>query len=376
MDLNKLLLVIPVCESDRNLAQLRAAKMSSVDCDILLAFDKDLSPEHVEVVHNAYRGLSRSCERFILSDSSPLKHWPYPQNNMFKRVAEHLDKNVVKLDKYAAFYLFEPDIAPLTPDFLSILWKKYVDSHKRYMGYVSPEPIKDSKGKVLWKYMNGAGFYPIDVLKKAPSLGLAQYTPWDVYIGNLILSEVTVANELMAHNFGVSELKGTKNNWSAKQTLHGANGTNILKEITGSLSDLHVVHHGCKDGSIYELLSQKVDSICDTNSPKVEQPVQDTVQHLPGFAPYPLNKVKLDGPSILTKVKDVLFGTKDAINMAAPSIDISPFNTTISIEEAVNIADPIADHNEELDKEEFEALRQKQLQRRKKRLAKNGNSSS
>jgi hypothetical protein len=216
----------------------------------MLVISADNSPNNVGKLEERLRKHFTSVSQLLITDFMVKRKWPQPQNNAFKRTAQHFVWTKPKLAD--AFFWIEADCMPLKKGWADTLVKEYAESGKLWMGVKKSIPAT-KPGHLPREYMNGVGFYPFNAMHKAPGIVLAYDAPWDFVIGDIVAPEMHVSSKMAAH-YRATEFTGTIDKLKFKQTDWNKDGTVAAvhdREI--SLKDA-VFFHGCKDASLAKII--------------------------------------------------------------------------------------------------------------------------
>lgn len=211
----------------------------------------------------AHRCKSLVADRFRSVEVIPFEvnvvdAWPQAANAVFTFICRHM--KVVHGGK-KPWYLMEPDVVPLKRGWLDALDKEYFDKGTPYVGCLSSFKVfQRATGTVDTPeddvpYMAGTGMYPGDVISRIPLIKFCTSEPWDV------------VSRFMMYRQGMSHTELIQNNWRTCEYTRNRKGEITCSDVD-SLSNFGisyankvakeaVVLHGCKDGSIYNILEEK-----------------------------------------------------------------------------------------------------------------------
>jgi hypothetical protein len=191
--------------------------------------------------------------------------WPLGNNMNFLEVATFMN------DRGRPFLFLEADVLPLTPDWLDRLEAEYIESAKLFMGDVHLMTDGENKPIEGSEHMNGAGIYPARVLTYLPSakwivVGTG-HEPWDVTLRFETQSLVDGAGGFrMDRGERISVCHPTRQicfcwkSYRYRVLPDGSWDCDTEPRALHRKIDFHrhVVHHGCKDGSLLTLLRARL----------------------------------------------------------------------------------------------------------------------
>ncbi|MEO7099095.1 MAG: hypothetical protein ABI162_07015 [Luteolibacter sp.] len=232
----KFLFVFPLSKSDTDAAVRSATlvkKFGPYPCDCLVYPEKGVSAASIVEL------LQSSFQKVLVDtpfDISPTG-WPQGPNHMFKRVAKYMVDS-----PYDYFYFWEPDCLPVKAGWLQNLRDEYekvaIPDGKVFMGVLHSTRMRRPDGSEFTEgmHMTGTGFYPRVVPRYAPSAVLPSTFAWDV----------AAQMEIVPNAHPTTQIQ---HDWSTGKYVS-------LKQLKPGV----VVHHGCKDDTMYRLLAGEVDS--------------------------------------------------------------------------------------------------------------------
>lgn len=254
-----LLLVTVVCRHDISLAFKRLEYLNRLGIPVkkhpvLLINDGSVADDEFARLGNACveSGLYGAVSsRRILSQPSQAE-WPYNVNHAWRTTAaivagiygEKFDGN-----PYLGWFYFEPDVTPIHKDFATMLETQYVAPPvHQFMGVMSLTTA--SNGAVI-RHLNGAAVYPISAQYYNQKMMLMDGIPWDVagMDEGIAPQRKEIPSDVYTVAFGTRDYKRDGTRFTATQKL--ANGE--TKPFSFELNR-QILHHGCKDGSLMDLL--------------------------------------------------------------------------------------------------------------------------
>lgn len=259
-----LLLVTTACQSDLGLARKRLEHMKGLGAPVkrlplLLINDGSISSQDFSAFaseHVASNLFSTVSTRKIL-DQSTQSEWPYNVNHAWRTTAKIVSGEYGEPfdgSSFIGWFYFEPDVTLLHKDFGAILEAQYLAQPVRqFMGAVS---VTTASNRSTIRHMNGAGVYPISSQYYNIRMMLVDGIPWDVAgLGEEASARrKDIPQEAYALGFGTTAYKRDGQHFTATQTLHDGNSRPYEFELREQ-----ILHHGCKDGSLMDLLAEKVE---------------------------------------------------------------------------------------------------------------------
>lgn len=271
-----MLIVTAFCNNEVPLLLKKAEWMKQLGIkpthDILFMRDMDVVDSEFAKVTEAYKDLFVDMDVRKITDYPLKSEWPWTVNHVFRnsyRTVRGIYGETFNSNKYASWFYFEPDITPLHKDLFTTLEHyygvynpiqttkdedgkdiTYRNYARPYMGYINN--TKMSNGTIV-RHMNGGGVYPNTANMPKYAL-LMDGLPWDV----AGLTELHKIGEIPANvyimAFGSTFYKKIGDNkYSCKQNFMNGDQHNLEIEIEST----HMLHHGCKDGSLIDCLENK-----------------------------------------------------------------------------------------------------------------------
>jgi hypothetical protein len=247
-----MLLVLPFCQTDYKLAVSLAKYLQYLgpykQHDLLLACPGNLSDQLDEIQSSIGDQFARVSTYTLKSNGA----WPQGANNMFHSIAYHI---LTKID-CKCWYLYEPDCTPIKPGWLNTLASEYERTHRPFMGCVQPTYWKRKDGTFYQDGVNlaGSAIYPRDVSAYSSLFKSIPYTkhPWNVYwqwnISPNAVNTNLIHNEWRSFGYRRDKKSGEIVSERVDGTLPPELNTPI------PLRPDAVTHHGCKDGSLMQIL--------------------------------------------------------------------------------------------------------------------------
>lgn len=258
-----LLVVTTYCNNDKWLMLKRAEMMKFLGVrpthDFILIGDADVADNDLQDMGSIYREVFRNVFTAKLKGQSRGEGWPRGTNAAFRNSVRLMHNQFkTKFDNmpYRGFFYFESDITPLKPDFISLMHELYKNDPHPFMGVVGE--IKTKSGVVI-RHMNGAAVYPFGEKYFTTDMMLVENAPWDV-AGLTGSHFMKMAHDLghtrYSMHFSTTQYKKlSEGKYSAIKTPHGAEPFGVTCDIFPT----HLIHHGCKDASLMDLLMGKVE---------------------------------------------------------------------------------------------------------------------
>lgn len=239
-----MLIVIPIYSKDvalaEKLSELIATQGGVQDHTCLVVCGLDAKGQLDKVIEHL-RTAFADVKVFQL-DNEDAGEWPVPHNHMFARTVEHL-RNTGNREKW---YLFGVDSTPLRPTWLDEMELEYNSNQKPFMGVALKSPPGGINGDG-GEFIAGSAIYPPDFHRRSL---LWQYLtttdPWDVYLRWEVRPGAHVTEKIVF-------------NWKSENYRYSPDGRIICDgvgkdSITDPITKETAVVHGCKDGSLIDLL--------------------------------------------------------------------------------------------------------------------------
>jgi hypothetical protein len=194
-----LLVVLPYCNKDVDLAEQLVAWMSEIKTPtaaaILMAADDKVPRERIEKIARQ----AKSTFNFVKTMLIPVAEGGWAPNMMFLQVAHQIQ------DQYRwPFFWMEPDCVPIVPDWLEQLENNYHECPKRFMGPL----ITQDKDPALPKiHLTGCSIYPpdcYDIFEGIETIKSGQQA-WDIGGAELVVPK-SAHTKLIQHYWGLPEL--------------------------------------------------------------------------------------------------------------------------------------------------------------------------
>ena len=261
-----MLLVIPVSAADSDLVNstIRVFKhLGPQGNHPVLVMATPGAAEPAQKLFQGIQGLFASVTLKVL-DTEPTGGWPTACNQHFKETAYFIFQN--PQFRSQPWYWFELDCTPLVPGWLDKLAEEYAEAGKPFMGVVHPTFFTvrhDSKNPrqkdfpvcVQQDYhMVGTGIYPGDFWERSVMVRFMA-TAFDVEIQYEVVPHCH-PTQLIQHNWGTVRYRRTQH--SATKIVCDAKDPHIspIDHAQPVRSDA-VVLHGCKDGSLADIVCRK-----------------------------------------------------------------------------------------------------------------------
>lgn len=176
--------------------------------------------------------------------------WPKACNFQLCHVARKIFEERRDID---AFYYFEPDNLPLTPDWYDKVWAEYEACGKPFWGVSASYLEPDSKGgdRENGLHMIGTGIYPQNFWDRCKGLQKLEAeqpnVPWDAYLRDDI-SPNCFFTKLITHGHSSRGFQFT--NDGKISAVCRTNADKVIKRRAVEIPSESVVFHGCKDASL------------------------------------------------------------------------------------------------------------------------------
>lgn len=259
--MNPLLLVLPYCQKDVDLAIKLLHWMAELRSDYsphscLLVADAEVPHGDKMALQNGAKMLFEHVETIIVHVKPADQKWPNAANVMFANAA----RQVAEAYRLPWFW-FEPDATPLAPSWLDDFADAYWKCAKRFMGALIPSNNQPDMPPL---HLAGCAVYDNQAYKD-----LKQFTemgkPFDIVSAGYTVPRA-FNTPLMQHFWGKPDLAPT-----FKLTKVPGDPENTIP-FAWIKPDARVMHR-CKDGSLIELLRQKMASKSSKAAPEPEAKV-------------------------------------------------------------------------------------------------------
>lgn len=248
-----MLIVLPFCKYDYDLAIALADYMTLLgpykQHELLLV----CAPEFSVHLNKIEASVGDQFAKVSVLMPTNLKHgWPIGPNTIFFTIAHH----VLRTSSWPFWYMFEPDNTPLKVGWADALAAEYVQSKKLFVGVIHPTMWQRKNGSFFQhgSHLSGSCLYSkntpnlIRLFKAVPMIS----HPWDVYLQWEIVPKAMhttlIHHEWKSFNWHRDEVTGEIVGERPPNTLPP--GMNTPKPLRADA----VVHHGCKDGSLMNLM--------------------------------------------------------------------------------------------------------------------------
>ena len=248
-----MLLVLPFSQVDYRLALALAKYLQYLgpykQHELLLVCPANVS-EHLEEMQKLIGDQFARVSTLI-----PKVHkdgWPVGPNSMFHSIAYHIASNV----DCPCWYMFEPDNTPIKPSWLNTLASEYNRTARPFLGVIHPTYYRRQDGTFYQDgaHLTGSSIYP----KNAPQFSRLFRTiphaniPWDVYWQWEIIKYAGSTN-LIHHEWRSFNWHRDK---KSGEIVGERKGGTLPPDINTPLPlrPDAVVHHGCKDGTIMNIM--------------------------------------------------------------------------------------------------------------------------
>ena len=258
-----MLLVIPVSAADSDLVNSTIRVFQHLGPQgnhPLLIMATPTAAEPAQKLLQGIQGLFSSATLKVL-DVEPTGGWPVACNLHFKETVRFIFES----PQFRAhpWYWFELDNTPLKPGWLDTLAAEYSEAGKPFMGVVHPTFMvagrdPGTKEPTVFAqqdfHMVGTGIYPGDFWTRSVMLRF-MVTAFDVEIQYEVIPHCH-ATQLIQHNWSTIRYRRTQQSASkiVCDPLHP--GRSPMDHAQPVRADA-VVLHGCKDGSLADIVCRK-----------------------------------------------------------------------------------------------------------------------
>lgn len=256
--MKKLLIVTAVCNSDYPLALKRAKWMVEMgqkpSHTLLLINDGTVDEDRIKALVEVHLDVFETVVvRRVSTPSDP--QWPQGVNHVWREIARNLIGSSPFIDTalFGGWFYFEPDVTPLAPTWFDVLDVQYDFNKKPFMGVKSVVNALRGKTPITITCMNGAGVYPFDISHFSPMMMLGDGAPWDVIgLGGDQQHKIAyIPDSAYVMTYGVTKCKRIDGKITAVKKVQNGDVSDCVFEIKE-----HLLHHGCKDGSLIDLISK------------------------------------------------------------------------------------------------------------------------
>lgn len=243
-----LLLTLPYCNKDAALLKKCLEWMAELQPhyaphSCLLVADAAVPHDLKLELNTLARGMFRFAETINVTVPEAQQGWPLGPTLMFASAARQIE------EVYCIPWLwFEPDAVPLRIGWLDHLAEEYELTPKRFMGSHIPSNGQEDMPPI---HLSGCSIYDVYAYSSLQPL-LNTKKPFDLAIAGYTVPR-SVNTPLMQHYWGTHELAPT-----FKSEVGPLDAKNVLP--LNFLKSDAVMFHRCKDGSLIDLLRQKLNS--------------------------------------------------------------------------------------------------------------------
>lgn len=211
--------------------------------ELLLVAGKLVPPEAQKAIETAALRVYGKVETIhaFYEDHRP---WPYNPNQMFQRAAQHMYQV-----RRCPWFLNEPDVVPLKPNWLDIWEAEYKACGKPFMGFIVEFPV-DEFGNI-GKHVTGNATYPWDLINYDQTFTLECNAAFDVVLAKSILPHThhtTLYQHMWLHGYPIPK----------KGDPYSKNATTF--KTIAELDMIHeeaVIFHRNKDGTLIDRMREK-----------------------------------------------------------------------------------------------------------------------
>jgi len=256
-----MVIVIPVSAADAKLVQPTLKVMEKLGPNgnhPAVIVSTPTAVVAAQQLHAGLRGLFASIDLKVL-ENEPHGGWPAACNIHFRETARLIFEDSATGSH--PWYWFELDNTPLKQGWVDRLQSEYNAAGLPFMGYVHPTHFVskyDEAGEPEEfieqdKHMAGTGIYPNDLWTRSVMLHY-MVQPFDVEMQCEIVPHCH-ATKLIQHNWSSGNYRRDKK--SGKITCESLHPGRSPVDHALPVSSDAVVLHGCKDGSLAEIVCRK-----------------------------------------------------------------------------------------------------------------------
>ncbi len=259
-----MLFVFPVSASDHELVEpltKTIKKLGPIGNHSAIISSTPTAVKAAQHLQKELQSSFKTVDLFVL-DTEPAGGWPKACNIHFRDTAYHIYERFGQIIQ--PWYWFELDNTPLVRGWADELQKEFNVSGKPFMGVVHPthfvsgydEDGKPDTFEQRGSHMVGTGIYPSNLWKRSTMIKFL-VEPFDVEMQYEIVADCH-NTPLIQHNWSTGSYKrDAKSNKVVCKSLHP--GRSPLKH-DNPVRDNAVVLHGCKDGSLADVVCRKRNS--------------------------------------------------------------------------------------------------------------------
>ena len=250
-----MLVILPVSRIDSDLAVKLSKWISTLgggaNHQLLVASTVQTKAVGDEIL-NTLRSTFSAVAQYTLDQEHEIG-WPSSPNFMFKKTVGH----IFARGNTQPFYWFEADNTPTKSTWLDDLQTEYNLAQKPFMGVIEPSMVYDPSTKQPVRqdgeHMNGSGIYPAGFVSWSRLFDTIhthkEAQPWDLYLRWELQGRVHNSKQML-------------NNWKSVKYVRTADGPIASTAIDPNhqskyVTDSIAVVHGCKDGSLIDLLESE-----------------------------------------------------------------------------------------------------------------------
>jgi hypothetical protein len=258
-----MLVVTTFCYRDISLLKKRIDWLAHLGVqpthDLLLVSDYDVAASDLASVVESHKPFFRQIESRQIIDPPANSIWPQGVNTAFRKTVRILSsqygKPLFSWNKWQGWFNYEADVTLLTSDALVKLEAIHRSGGKHFTGYLNETRLSNGN---LVRHLNGVAIYP--TRKDSASMHynqnmmLDQSLPWDVagMRENLMTFSQHIGADKFSHFFGTWDYRKDGDTIVCTQkTMDGQTSEKKWKQ------DAQLLHHGCKDGSLVDILMGK-----------------------------------------------------------------------------------------------------------------------
>lgn len=240
-----MLLVVPISHVDLSLAHRLADRILALggigDRRILIVSTQRAKEGAEEVAGKL------GADLYVL----PMENetgWPMACNFIFNSTAEYL----YDTGNTEPWYFMEADCTPLKAGWFEALEEAHKNAGTPFFGYKQPTLYTLRDGTIVedGKHMVGTGIYPADLWQRSILVKFLSDRAWDVYMQHEIAPHCA-HTDLIQHNWSTHKYRRE----GSQIVCEDAKPTKIAFALP--VRDNAVVLHGCKDGSLFDVLEGK-----------------------------------------------------------------------------------------------------------------------
>lgn len=252
-----MLLVVPVSKTDLNLIEPFTSCFNlfgPYDDHSLLVVGREEDQYYIDYVFNKIKINFNKGQQSTKTYKGIPNGWPLGPNAYWKETIIYLEK----INNQLPWLWMELDVFPLKKGWASLLREDYYEKNKPFYGCLEDTTTLtlDEETVFLTKHFVGAGIYPPKVSDFSKNWKHVDRIPtaFDV-ICQFEFAPLTHHSELFQHNFRTDNYRKTEDGAIICDDRNNFKGG---RKFNKPVSSKAVILHGCKDKTLYDLISNNL----------------------------------------------------------------------------------------------------------------------